>query len=120
MVHYENATDGRILCTEDSASGGRTKGPVLALYFWMRYAALHAFRTARFFGKADDDTWIHLPDVEAHLLAIPPGDAAKDAYCTPRIQPFLSPHCRRACVCVCVRACVGFFMRRRVRLSPRA
>ena len=69
------------------------RGPVLALDYWLRYAFL-AFPTARFIGKADvrdsnprrgnisirsleplcvrqDDVYVHVADIEAHLLSIP-------------------------------------------------
>ena len=68
-TQLENRTNGDLLCADVPASDGRKRGPVRALWWWMRYAH-HAFAGARFLGKADDDVYIHLADAEALLLDI--------------------------------------------------
>jgi hypothetical protein len=47
----------------------RVRGPMLCLSWWLRYAATH-LRHARFVGKADDDTYLHVPGVAALLRQV--------------------------------------------------
>ena len=46
---------------------GRKQGPLVSLFAWWRYASI-AWR-ATFIGKADDDVYIHLSGLLAHLRA---------------------------------------------------
>ena len=64
--------DGRVLCADQSISAleGRERGPLLALAWWMRHA-LTAFPSAMFIAKSDSDVFLHLPDIELQLRAIP-------------------------------------------------
>jgi hypothetical protein len=78
-VRAENGSSSDVLCATVPASDGRMRGPVLALHFWLRYA-LVAFPRARFVGKADDDVYVHLPDAETHLLAIPAASSSRAYY----------------------------------------
>ena len=66
-----------VLCAPVPA-GGRLTGPILALHWWLQHA-LTAFATARFFGKADDDVYLHLPGIEAMLRGLP-AEAAPYSY----------------------------------------
>lgn len=52
---------------------GRLRGPLLALVWWLEHALTY---NPRFVGKADDDVWLHLPDLEAHLLRLPSSEFA--------------------------------------------
>ena len=45
----------------------RSWGPLVSLVGWYE-CALTAWPRARLLGKAEDDVWLHLPGVEAHLL----------------------------------------------------
>ena len=47
---------------------GRFHGPMHSLFLWWR-AACDAWPRVAFIGKADDDTYLHLPGIAAHLLA---------------------------------------------------
>ena len=60
----------QVLCTNVLASEDRFRGPILALLAWYEHAE-HAFPTARLFGKADDDVYLHLPTILRQLAAIP-------------------------------------------------
>ena len=66
-----------MLCTP-LGEHSRTRGTISVLVYWMRHA-LSAFPSARFVLKADDDVFLHTPDLESHLQAIP-ADAAAHAY----------------------------------------
>ena len=70
-IATENASASDLLCASVPASDGRVRGPLLALWWWLRYA-YHAYPHAQFVGKADDDVFVHLPDAEQLLRAIPP------------------------------------------------
>ena len=101
-IAVENRSAADLLCASVPASDGRVRGPLLALWWWLRYA-YHAYPHARFVGKADDgafslffdlssvafahsrpsgsncrgrpDVFVHLPDAERLLLTIPPSVA---------------------------------------------
>ena len=51
-----------MLCTPLPVSEGRLRGPVMALHWWFRHATAQCV-TCKYVGKADDDVYIHLPDV---------------------------------------------------------
>lgn len=59
-----------VLCSPIPAQESRLRGPILALHFWLGYA-LEAYPAARFICKSDDDVYLHVPDIEAHLRSIP-------------------------------------------------
>lgn len=40
----------------------RVRGPVLTLAWWLKYVSINLSH-ARFVGKVDDDTYIHVPDL---------------------------------------------------------
>jgi hypothetical protein len=44
----------------------RKSGPLMSLSLWLQ-CALVAWPAASLIGKADDDTWVHLPGTAAHL-----------------------------------------------------
>ena len=68
-----------VLCADAvSASEARPRGPIFALAWWLMHA-LRAYPAATFIAKADSDVYLHLPDVQRHLLGIP-GEAADFAY----------------------------------------
>ena len=49
-------------------SHGRKRGPLVSLFAWWR-CAVRAWPRAHFVGKADDDVYVHLAGVAAHLRA---------------------------------------------------
>ena len=75
--HGAPVAESDVLCAPVPA-GGRLTGPILALHWWLQHA-LTAFATARFFGKADDDVYLHLPGIEAMLRGLP-AEAAPYSY----------------------------------------
>lgn len=79
-IAFENSSGASdLLCASVPASDGRVRGPLLALWWWLRYA-YERYPRAGFIGKADDDVFVHLPDAERFLLAVP-SDAAPNAVC---------------------------------------
>lgn len=50
----------------------RVRGPTLSLGWWLSYAS-HELRHARFVGKIDDDTYLHIPDLSALLQHVHAG-----------------------------------------------
>ena len=50
----------------------RVRGPTLSLGWWLSYAS-HELRHARFVGKIDDDTYLHIPDLSALLRHVHAG-----------------------------------------------
>lgn len=73
-LRAENASNGGdMLCAGNVSAydGGRLRGTVLALHWWLQHAR-RTYPDAKFVGKADDDVYVHLPDVAAQLSAIPP------------------------------------------------
>ena len=68
------------LCTPLPASEGRLRGPVQTLHWWVRHALTVACTTCRWIAKADDDTYIHVPDVLRYHLAALPAEGAAHAY----------------------------------------
>lgn len=71
-------SEPHVLCTPIPANESRQRGPILALFYWLGHAAAE-YPTASFVCKADDDVFLHLPDIEAHLRSIP-AVAAHSAY----------------------------------------
>ena len=64
-----------ILCLDVAATELRLRGAILALVGWLRHALVH-FGQAKFIVKADDDVYLHLPDIRQHLGSIPAEAAA--------------------------------------------
>ena len=67
------------LCTPLPASEGRLRGPVQALHWWVRHAIV-ACPSCRWIAKADDDTFVHVPDVLRYHLSAMPVEGAAHAY----------------------------------------
>jgi len=67
-VQREAAAQGDVVFVDAEESLSRARGPLVSLSLWWR-CALYAWPNAAVIGKADDDTWINLPGVEAHLSA---------------------------------------------------
>ena len=55
----------------------RVRGPVFSLAWWMQYSA-RAFQHAQFIGKADDDAYLHIPDLQ-RLLQVTRNQMGPDA-----------------------------------------
>lgn len=62
----ESQAHGDITFLNASATAPRSTGPLLTLLAWWE-CAVTAWPGATFIGKADDDVWIDLPRVGAHL-----------------------------------------------------
>jgi len=69
VARAEN-TSGDMLCAAAPTSDGRLRGPIIALVWWLRHATV-AFPMAAFYGKCDDDVYLHLPSVENMLRGVP-------------------------------------------------
>ena len=69
VARAEN-TSGDMLCASAPTSDGRLRGPIIALVWWLRHATV-AFPMAAFYGKCDDDVYLHLPSVENMLRGVP-------------------------------------------------
>lgn len=65
-----------VLCSPVPHTEGRLRGPLLAMLWWFEYAANS---NASFIAKADDDVYVHVPDLLRIFRAIPP-DVASLAY----------------------------------------
>ena len=57
-----------VVLLDASANASRARGPLASLFCWYRCATT-AWPRARLVGKADDDVWLHLPGISAHLHA---------------------------------------------------
>jgi len=69
LTSLQAADRGDTLCAPvASEKNGRLRGPLLALVWWLEHALTYE---PRFVCKADDDVYLHLPDLEKHLLEIP-------------------------------------------------
>ena len=77
-LRNESTQAGDVVCSPLAAAEGRMRGPVMALVWWLRHA-IKACKSCRFVAKADDDVYVHLHDMGAHLAAIP-SEAANLAY----------------------------------------
>ena len=55
------------------------RGPILALHWWMRYA-LAAYPSTPYICKSDDDVFLYLSDIMAHLRSIPTESVAYAYY----------------------------------------
>ena len=60
------ATNGDLVFVRANDSLGRSAGPLASLVLWYE-CALRAWPFADHIGKADDDVWVDLPRVAAHL-----------------------------------------------------
>ena len=73
LTSLQAADRGDTLCAPvASEKNGRLRGPLLALVWWLEHALTYE---PRFVCKADDDVYLHLPDLEKHLLEIPASSA---------------------------------------------
>ena len=83
-----NASD--VVCAPNgSTMEGRSLGPIFALNFWFAHAC-STYPSAQFIGKADDDSWIHLPSILHALRAIPRSR---------QVGAILTPHASVGSVC---------------------
>ena len=57
-----------VVLLDASTNASRARGPLASLFCWYRCATT-AWPRARLVGKADDDVWLHLPGISAHLHA---------------------------------------------------
>ena len=62
----ESATHGDVVFVNAPAGMPRKSGPLLKLMKWLECAA-SAWPAVELIGKADDDTYVHLPGVLQHL-----------------------------------------------------
>lgn len=66
----ENATHGDMICTPVPENAGRLKGPSLGVLAWFEHV-LAVRPSARYIAMADDDVYLHLPELVAILRGIP-------------------------------------------------
>ena len=60
-------SEADVLCADDiSASESRMRGPILALHWWLQHA-LVAYPNTPFLCKSDDDVFLYMADIAAHL-----------------------------------------------------
>jgi hypothetical protein len=70
-VYDEAAAHGDVILLAAQSNLSRALGPLHSVYLWYRCAVrMHA--AAPFVGRLDDDTWLHVPAVEALLAALVP------------------------------------------------
>ncbi|EOD10401.1 hypothetical protein EMIHUDRAFT_215576 [Emiliania huxleyi CCMP1516] len=70
-VNLEAKTHGDVILLRANSSLPRGTGPLVSLRLWYS-CALSAFPQAAYVGKADDDTFVHLPSISRQLQALPP------------------------------------------------
>ena len=68
-----------VVLLDAAANASRARGPLASLFCWYRCATT-AWPRARLVGKADDDVWLHLPGISAHLHASPSPCATSSAF----------------------------------------
>ena len=66
----ENATYGDMICTPVPENAGRLKGPSLGVLAWFDHV-LAVRPHARYIAMADDDAYLHVPELVAILQGIP-------------------------------------------------
>ena len=67
-AHHTLRREAHVLCSPVPHTEGRLRGPILALLWWFEFASDCG---AKFISKADDDVFVHIPDLLAMLQAIP-------------------------------------------------
>jgi hypothetical protein len=66
----ENATHGDMICTPVPENAGRLKGPSLGVLAWFDHV-LAVRPRARYIAMADDDAYLHIPELVSILRGIP-------------------------------------------------
>jgi hypothetical protein len=67
-VRNESERHGDIIFLPAPADLSAGRGPLISTLLWLQCAS-GAWRNAHFIGKAEDDVWIHVPDVISSLRA---------------------------------------------------
>ena len=75
----------------EQRSHGRKRGPLVSLFAWWR-CAVRAWPRAHFVGKADDDVYVHLAGVAAHLRASLDAVPLRNPNPNPDPNPNPNPH----------------------------
>ena len=70
-VNLEAKSHGDVILLRANSSLPRGTGPLVSLRLWYS-CALSAFPQAAYIGKADDDTFVHLPSISRQLQALSP------------------------------------------------
>ena len=67
-MRNESERHGDIIFLPAPADLSAGRGPLISTLLWLQCAS-GAWRNAHFIGKAEDDVWIHVPDVISSLRA---------------------------------------------------